>query len=165
MVTWFAGCLAGQKPPKGHWDAQARQMCTGQVCYVVGSLPPSWRLVQQHSGEVGFFSDDAGAVIQSNVSCSAQEEAAPLAALTNQLLIGYTERRVRAQTLVALDRREALHSLVDVKLDGVPMQLELYVLKRNGCVFDLSYAVPVGRKGGARDFAAFVAGFQQTRGT
>jgi hypothetical protein len=165
LVTLSASCLLGQKPPKGHWNAQARQMCAGQVCYIVGALPPSWRLVEQRGGAIGFFSDEAGAVIESNVTCGSQDEAAPLAALTNQLLIGYTERRVRAQALVPLAGREALHSLVDAKLDGVPTRLDLYVLKRNGCVFDLSFAVPANRQGrGERDFAEFVAGFQQTRG-
>jgi hypothetical protein len=38
--------------------------------------------------------------------------------------------------------------------------LDLYVLKRDGCVFDLTYAAPSARyPAGLADFGCFVAGF------
>ncbi len=63
-----------------------------------------------------------------------------------------------------LDRREALHTHLDAKLDGVPMTLDLYVMKRNGCIFDLSYAAPPDAFArGYGDFQRFVDGFADTR--
>jgi hypothetical protein len=157
-----AGCAA--KLPPGHWDASARRVCAGHVCYVVGTLDDSWRLVHQESAAVGWFSDRAGAVIESNATCRDDAEAAPLTALTRELLVGYTERHILDEKLVPLLRREALRTRVTAKLDGVPMTLEIYVVRRNGCVFDLSYAAPPDLFAvAAPDFARFVAGFADAR--
>ena len=85
-------------------------------------------------------------------------------ALTRQLLIGYTDRDVESQEKVALDEREALRTRVTARLDGVPMTLELYVMKRNGCIFDLSYAAPPDAFArGLPDFRRFVDGFADVR--
>ena len=150
--------------PKGHFDAAADRVCAGHVCYRMGALPAGWRLVHQESAAIGFYSDDVGGVIEANASCRDDAEATPLEALTRLLLIGYTDRNVKTQTKVPLDEREALRTQVDAKLDGVPMSLELLVMKRNGCIFDLSYAAPPDRFArGSDDFAQFVHGFADDR--
>ena len=79
-------------------------------------------------------------MIQGNATCRDDADPAPLGSLTAHLLIGYTDRRTRSTEHVAVDGREALRSVIDARLDGVPVVLDLYVLKRNGCVFDLSLA-------------------------
>jgi hypothetical protein len=160
-VAAVGGCAHA---PKGHIEARADggdRVCAGDVCYRVGALGGAWRLVHQDGASVGFFSDDVGGVIEANATCRDDADAAPLPSLTRQLLIGYTERTVESQTTVPLDRREALRTRVAVKLDGVPMTLDLYVMKRNGCIFDLSYAAPPQKFArGADDFRRFVDGFQ-----
>jgi hypothetical protein len=159
-----AGCAHA---PRGHVEetsSGADRICAGKVCYRVGALPDAWRLVHQEGAAVGWFSDAIGGVIEANATCRDDAEASPLTSLTQQLLIGYTERRVDSQTTVPLDAREALRTVVHVKLDGVPMTLALYVMKRNGCIFDLSYAAPpdaFARGTGA--FQAFVDGFADVR--
>ena len=120
--------------------------------------------MHQEGTAVGFFSDSVGGVIEANATCRDDADAAPLRALTRQLLIGYTDRNVESQDKVSLDEREALHTRVDAKLDGVPMTLDLYVMKRNGCIFDLSYAAPPDAFArGAADFQRFVDGFADVR--
>jgi hypothetical protein len=157
-----AGCAA--KLPPGRWDAAARRVCAGRVCYIVGPLDDSWRLVHQESAAAGWFNDRAGAIIASNASCHDDAEAAPLGALTRQLLVGYTERRILDEEMVPFAQREAQRTHLIAKLDGVPMELEIYVLRRDGCVFDLSYAAPPGSFAvAAPDFARFVAGFVDAR--
>lgn len=150
--------------PRGHYDARSEQVCAGDVCYRVGALPSGWRLVHQEGAAVGFYSDDVGGVIEANATCRDDADAAPLSTLTRHLLIGYTDRRIDAQDRVSLDGREALRTRATARLDGVPMALDLYVLKRNGCIFDLSYAAPPpGFPRGEADFAQFVDGFADTR--
>jgi hypothetical protein len=132
--------------------------------YRTGALGPEWQAVREKGAEVGWFNPALDAIIQANASCE-RADATSLESLTRQLLIGYTERRVISQERAMLDGREALHTVAEAKLDGVPMRFELYVLKRNGCVFDLSYAAPPARADGGRlDFHRFVAGFQDRRG-
>jgi hypothetical protein len=157
-----AGCAA--KLPPGHWDASARRLCAGHVCYVVGPLDGNWRMVHLQSAGAGWFNNVAGAIIESNATCRDDAEAAPLKALTRELLVGYTERQFLDEQLVRMQAREALRTQLIARLDGVPMRLEIYVLRRNGCVFDLAYAAPPRSFAVAEpDFARFVAGFADAR--
>jgi hypothetical protein len=105
-------------------------------------------------------------VVAVNATCRADEESAPLTALTRQLLLGYTDRKQLAQEAVPFIGREALRTRVDARLDGVPLALELWVARRDGCVFDLSYVAPPARFGdGSAEFTRFVAGFSDESGT
>jgi hypothetical protein len=58
-----------------------------------------------------------------------------------------------------------LHRRVVAKLDGVPLALDLYVLKKDECLYDLVYlAPPDSAARGAADFARVVAGFDTVAG-
>lgn len=169
MLAWAtaAGAAGGcAHAPRGRIDARGDvdRVCAGDVCYRIPALGERWRLVHQEGASVGYFRADAGAVIEANATCRDDADAAPLAALTRQLLIGYTDRRVESQATVPLDAREALHTVVEAKLDGVPVKLDLYVMKRNGCIFDLSYAAPPDAFArSSDDFVRFVGGFADAR--
>lgn len=84
-----------------------------------------------------------GAVIQVNSSCDPGLDI-PLPALTNHLMIGFTERDLVSQELVPMAGREALRTHVRAKLDGVPRELVLVVLKKNECVYDFAAVTPPG---------------------
>ena len=89
------------------------------------------------------------------------EEDVPLPALTKHLLFGFTERQVQSQERIPLDGREALVTHAMAKLDGVPRELVLVVLKKNGCVYDFALAAPHETFERARhDYEALVAGFR-----
>jgi hypothetical protein len=168
-LAWAAAAVAVggcAHAPKGHVQSEdgENRVCAGKVCYRVGALPEGWRLVHQEGAAVGFYSDAVGGVIAANATCRDDADAAPLKALTRQLLIGYTERNIESQDKVALDAREALRTRATAKLDGVPMALEILVMKRNGCIFDLSYAAPpTDFDRGTGDFQRFVDGFADVR--
>ncbi len=84
-----------------------------------------------------------GAVIQVNSSCDPSLDI-PLPALTNHLMIGFTERDLVSQELVPMAGREALRTHVRAKLDGVPREMVLVVLKKNECVYDFAAVTPPG---------------------
>lgn len=84
-----------------------------------------------------------GAVIQVNSSCDPALDI-PLEALTNHLMIGFTERDLQSQERVPMAGREALRTHVQAKLDGVPRELLLVVLKKNECVYDFAAVTPPG---------------------
>jgi hypothetical protein len=153
-----AGCA------HSHWNEQSKELCRGEVCYRVGKLSEGWQIAHKEHSAIGFYHAGIGAVIGADATCRDDAEAAPLSALTNRLLGGYTERKIDAQETVPLAGREALRTRLTAKLDGVPMALDLLVLKRNGCVFDLSYAAPPDRyRAGLPDFERFVGGFVDER--
>ena len=79
-----------------------------------------------------------------NASCDTALDI-PLVALTNHLLVGFTERsEVEPQALVQMDGREALRTHVVAKLDGVTRELLLTVLKKDECVYDFALLAPPG---------------------
>ncbi len=163
LLVLVAGC---GHLPKGHFDEQTRTMRAGQAVYLVGPLSPSWEVVHVEHASVGFFNRAVGGIIQANVTCRDDADAAPLQTLMRQLLIGYTDRRPTLQEQTRFLGRDALHYVVEARLDGVPMTLDLWVAKRNGCIFDLSFAAPPDRFGdGAADFRCFREGFSDERHT
>ena len=65
---------------------------------------------------------------------------------------------------VPFDRREARHVVLRARLDGVPRAIELYVMKKDGCVYDLGLIAPPEHFARARAaFDAFARGFRTTR--
>jgi len=131
----------------------------GVVRYRVGPSPPGWQRVKVEGNDLAFFHDSLG-TIAINSTCSDYEDV-PEQALMNHLLFGTRERNYRVEETVTLDGRGALHSVVDLELDGVPLTLEVYVVKKDGCVYDLSRissreAFDPGRP----QFQALVQGFR-----
>jgi hypothetical protein len=66
---------------------------------------------------------------------------------------------VRQDTL-PLDSREALRTELSAKLDGVPRRFVVYVLKKDGCVYDfILVAAPTVTPSSIGEFDQFVSGF------
>ena len=126
------------------------------VAYRVGSLDAGFRRVHIEDNDLAFYKPGAGSIAV-NASCRDHEDV-PQSALVNHLLFGTTQRAFLTDEEVTLDGRGARHVIVDAELDGVPVRLELYVLTRAHCVFDLSYVSDRSAAGRAQ-FAAFVRDF------
>jgi hypothetical protein len=127
--------------------------------YRLGPLPPRWKR-HQSDADVAFYDTELDAIIMVGSECP-DERDAPLSVAANTLLIGFTDRQTVAEEVVPLAGREALHRRVRAKLDGAPLALDLYVLKKDGCLYDLVYlAPPENAARGEPDFRRLVAGFQ-----
>ncbi|NNB87994.1 hypothetical protein HJC10_19165 [Corallococcus exiguus] len=106
---------------------------------------------------------DTGRVIATNSTCRDHDDPS-LQVLTKHLLMGFTERQDLGQRTFTLDDREALRSRYVAKLDGVPVSLELVVVKKDNCVFDFSYVAPVGAADARMaDFESLFQGFRAER--
>jgi hypothetical protein len=68
----------------------------------------------------------------------------PLRALLGHLLIGFTEQETIREELLPMDGREALERHLRAKIDGVPRELVLRVLKKDGCVYDFALVASPG---------------------
>jgi hypothetical protein len=90
---------------------------------------------------VAFVSADQTNTLAVNATCVDHDDP-PLEVLTRHLLMGFTERETLTQTLEPMDGRQALRTHVRARLDGVPVELILVVLKKDGCVYDFTW---VGR--------------------
>jgi len=112
------------------------------AAYRIGRLPPTWERVKVDNQDLAFAHKGEGTIAVHSL-CEAYDDL-PHAALLNHLLFGFTHRRYVLEEEVVLDGRGALHAIVDAELDGVPVQVEVYILTRNGCVFDLLYVSGLG---------------------
>ncbi|HEY8090660.1 MAG TPA: hypothetical protein VIF09_22515 [Polyangiaceae bacterium] len=130
----------------------------GEVAVRLGPVPQVWRPVQVQGADLAFH-DARGGSAMFDVRCGQRDDDAPLSILTEHLIMGTTERDFSSQETVPFDGREALHTLMRAKLDGVPMQYDLYVMKKDGCVYDVVYVVPPDRfTEGEADFDRFARG-------
>lgn len=132
----------------------------GPVQFEVTSIPPEWRRIDLEGATLAFRDDAHDTSIVVSGRCGVRSDDAPLEALTNHLLIGTTEREFDKEETIPFDGREARHTIVRAKLDGVPMTYSIYVLKKDGCVYDfVRVAPPQHFEVGAAAFQSFVQSF------
>jgi hypothetical protein len=130
----------------------------GVVKYRVGSLPAGFAPIRVEDNDLAWHHEQLG-TIGINATCSNYEDV-PEAALVNHLFFGTSERHYRLEETTTLDGRGARHVIADVELDGVPVTLEIYLIKKDGCVYDLTHISSRSRfEAGAPAFYAFAHGF------
>lgn len=126
----------------------------------IGPLDEKWQRIPASHAALAFRDEEDGSTIVVNGRCGVDGEDVPLDALTHHLFIRFTEREILEQAVVPFDRREAMRTVIRAKLDGVPMKFAVWVLKKDGCVYDLAYmAAPARFDRGAPRFDRFVRGF------
>ena len=148
---------------KEAWDGRVYH--AGRASFKTGPIPSEWERITLEGAMLAFRDKSSGGAINIYGRCGQDGDDVPLTALTNHLLIGFTERDFKEQKVVPLDGREAMHTIVHAKLDGVMVALSIYVLKKDGCVYDLIWVAPPDRfENGLTAFDAFVSGFGTTGG-
>jgi hypothetical protein len=132
----------------------------GDLAIHVGPVPSQWQRVRIEGADLAFRDEGREGSTLFDIRCSHDADA-PLTVLTEHLIMGTTSRDFVSQETLPLDGREALHTLMRAKLDGVPMQYDIYVMKKDGCVYDLVYVAPPARfTAGAADFEHFALGLR-----
>jgi hypothetical protein len=127
--------------------------------FKVPAIPAEWRRLDVSDASLAFRDDTHDATILLNGRCGRRDDDTPLLALTQHLILGTTERAVESQQTIPFDGREALHTVMRAKLDGVVMSYDIYVLKKDSCVYDFVYVASPDRFAeGAPAFERFVMG-------
>jgi len=93
--------------------------------------------------DVAWVRDSSGHTLSVSSMCQDYQEAS-LTALRRQQLVGFTDSERVEEREQMLDGRAALFSRWRAKLDGVPVELGLWTLKKDGCVYDFTYTSPNG---------------------
>jgi hypothetical protein len=141
----------------------ARTEAGQEVVYRFGAIPQSWRRIDMSEGADVAWDAQNGNVVHVDHACGRSMDS-PLPALVQQMLIGFEAREFVEEETIAFDGREARHVLVRARLDGRPIVIELYVLKKDGCVFDLSATGEPSHFDSVRpEFQAFAQGFRSER--
>ena len=122
--------------------------------------PAAWQPLDVSDAALAYRDAGTDATIAVNARCGKDGEDVPLASLTQHLFMQFTERETISQDVVPFDGREAMHTVAVAKLDGVPLKFDVWVLKKDGCVYDLYYfAQPHRWDAGVSEFRRFVRGF------
>lgn len=131
-----------------------------EATFSFGQPGEAWRPLRKVKDvQVAWIRPEIRGVIEVRAQCDEQGDS-NLLQFTDHLRIDWTDWKILSQTDQRLVDRAALRTVVTGQLDGVPMQLELWVVKRAGCLFDLRYAADPDRFAqGQPQFAAVVAGF------
>lgn len=149
---------------RGHGDTYYKRWEAGKIdheaTYSFGMPGDGWLPLDQKGAQVAWYNKDLDAAILLEAQCESHGDST-LEQFTDHLRIDFRAWEIKSQEIVQLIGRDAAHTIVLASIDGgVQTQLELYVLKKNGCLFDLEYiAPPASFEGGRAAFARVVAGF------
>lgn len=150
------GCGAGLR--------EGRFVKDGVRYKVAQPAEPGWRRIDFAENDLAWATKDTGHIIAMNATCKDHGDPT-LEVLTGHLLIGFDERVLTERKSFTLDGRAALRSNFDVSIDGVPAEVEVVVMKKNGCVHDFTYVSPRGQRSTQQPtFDALIAGFAQEQG-
>jgi hypothetical protein len=128
------------------------------VAFGMGDIPSAWHRVDVEDAPLA-FRDDHGSSVLVNVQCNLRADDVPLLALTNQLVMGTTSRETVKDETISLDGRDAYHTVMRAKLDGVALVWDVYVMKKDGCVYDIVLVAPPERfEQGRAAFERFATG-------
>jgi hypothetical protein len=131
------------------------------IAFRVPAAPPGWQRLEVSDAAIAYRDEANGATIAVNGRCQGGDDDVPLAALTQHLFLLFTAREIVVQEVVPLDGREAMHTALSAKLDGVPKKFDVWVLKKDGCVYDLLFiADPARFEAGVPAFQRMVRGFE-----
>jgi hypothetical protein len=130
------------------------------MAFEVGPIPSTWRTIDVDGALVAFRDDRSASTVALNGRCGLDGDDVPLEALTHHLFLHFTDRKLVSQERVSLDQRAALRSELVAELDGVPMHYVVYVLKKDGCVYDFMHVSGAADTAGREAFERFVRGFE-----
>lgn len=137
-----------------------------QTSYRIGPVDEDWTAVTvDRQNDLAWHNESTEAVMHVDSDCDPTLDI-PLTALRSHLMIGFTDREPVEEGRVPMDGREALRTQFTAKLDGVPRQILLQILKKDGCVYDFGLITPPGPgfEESLPDFDRVLAGFTTTTG-
>jgi len=152
------GCVAGIACASSSFDGRVYR--DGDLHFRVGDIPSGWRAIDVDNALLAFRDDPANATVALSGRCGVDGDDVPLASLTQHLFLQFTDRDLGTQKPLSLAGREALRTEITAALDGVKKHYVVYVLKKDGCVYDFMYIAAAGADAGAlAAFEGFVQGF------
>lgn len=154
VAAFLTACGGGPQYQAGLYRGES-------VSFRIGPPPTHWRRLQSDEALIAFRDDPNQATIAVNGRCHMDGDDVPLQALTHHLFLHFTDRELVQQRELQLDGRAALETELVARLDGVPKHFLVYVLKKDGCVYDfLRIADAETSAAGEEEFRSFVASFE-----
>lgn len=134
LAAALSGCLS----------REAREAKRMEGRFVVGDPGAGWQQVAPGGADHAFRSVDLGAVIYADSNCGVRFDDSPLPKLAERLTFGVSTTEALFTEEGQVDGRAAFTRRSRGELDGVPVELGVTVLKKDGCVYDLVLIAPPG---------------------
>lgn len=104
-------------------------------------LRNGWRQFELEGTDLAFRAEPDGQVAALFVSCEG-ERPVPLRILARRLFFGIGTKRIMAQEPIVLNGTEAVHTLLEGRLNNTEVMVSSYVAKDGDCAYDLVYVAP-----------------------
>jgi hypothetical protein len=119
-----------------------------------------WQPVLDEPSVLTLSHPQLAAGITISVTCN-QERDVPLDILTRHLFFGFKNMQVLRQEPQAINGVPAMETVARARLDAHEVQVHSYVVRRDGCVYDMVYfASPQDYARGEPSFTRMMAGFR-----
>lgn len=166
LVAVTVGCFGGVRRTGKVVGYQEGRVLTKDGFYQVGELPPDWRRVKLDKAVVAFYHPQLKSTISTDSFCDQAYNDSSLENLTRHLLPGLQDTKVIEQEAMTLSDRGGLQTILSAKLDGVPVMLNLVVVKKDWCLFDFFLVSEQAYFAKAsEDFEKFFRGFSFEKGS
>ncbi|MBI2370591.1 MAG: hypothetical protein HYV08_10245 [Deltaproteobacteria bacterium] len=121
----------------------------------------SWERLPGSDVDLAFRHPSGAAGLLVNATCEGNPPRRPSRLLARHLLIGLTDKVVLRQEEVRLHGVPALYTLARGRYEGQPLEVQAFIIRARGCVYDLVYFVnPNGPPEGSAAFEAVVQSFR-----
>ncbi len=128
--------------------------------YSLDRLPSYWTKIENTKADAAHLSQKTGATIFINSLCE-KYNSTPLSILTQNLLRGVDDLEIMTEEDVTLASRKSLHTIAIGKLDGVAVKMNMYVLRKNFCIYDFTYSAKKEQYNtNVKDFETLVHSFK-----
>lgn len=164
-LIFFNACFGHVDKRGSVTGIQGNTVATVGGRFRIGPLSPAWVQKELKYRAVVFTHNSYSSSIALSAFCKGAYDDIRLSILTDQLFYSITNRKRLFQKTVLMDRREAQRTVVNGKMDGAPIVVDVVVLKMNECVFDFSLSsVPGDYEKTRGDFEKFYQGFHYLEG-
>jgi hypothetical protein len=137
------------------------EVYTGKGKFTLGSLPPSWKGPHIIRKQLVYDNDPIDGTILSDALCGPKFLDAPLPRLAKDLFEQMGNEKMGRIKEFMLDGRAAVRLQGVGSIDGVLIQMDVVVMKKDFCVYDFVYfAPPKTFAKGISDFEGYFNGFQ-----
>lgn len=133
----FANCVFGPNRYYGVMSYRGnRVFIRHDRWYYVGKLPEGWKGLKTRVRSASWYNEDLRSTISTSVLCQASVGDGPLKSVAAEVAGAVERREVSDEREFMLDGRGALRETVKGMVDGVPVEMDVVVVKKNYCAFD-----------------------------
>ena len=156
---FLASCF-GPSQQGGVMNYHNRLARTGAGAFEVGVLPPGWEGPHIRQKQLVYENNATHGTVVVDAQCGEKFVDAPLPRLANDLFSAMEKMTTQPGRIFTLDGRGAFRQQGNGQMDGVPLAMDVVVLKKDLCIYDFIYfAPPKNFERGQKDFEEFFHGF------